>query len=113
MRRVYWTLSLFAGLAACSSQDNNTKIVVAVWSDLAVPTEMDSVRIDVQGPTAASQPTTFPLATSDDLPAILALVPPNNQASPFLSRRADSRRRRHPRCLAEGDTAFIAGESLV
>lgn len=114
MRRVYWTLSLFAGLAACSSQDNNTKIVVAVWSDLAVPTEMDSVRIDVQGPTAASQPTTFPLATSDDLPAILALVPPNNQASPFSVTASGFKGDGvTPVVSQKATTAFIAGESLV
>ena len=83
MRRISLMLSLLAGLAACSSQDKNTKIVVVVWSDLAVPTEMDRIEIDAQGPTAASQPKTFSLATGDDLPAVLVLVPPNNQELPF------------------------------
>jgi hypothetical protein len=43
--------TLFAlALAACgSSPKDNTEIVVTVWSDLAVPTEMDAVRIRVSG----------------------------------------------------------------
>ena len=83
MRRISLMLSVLAGLAACSSQDKNTKIVVVVWSDLAVPTEMDRIEIDAQGPTAASPAKTFPLATGNDLPVVLALVPPNNQELPF------------------------------
>jgi len=83
MRRISLMLSVLAGMAACSSQDKNTKIVVVVWSDLAVPTEMDSIEIDAQGPTAASPAKTFPLATGNDLPVVLALVPPNNQGWPF------------------------------
>jgi hypothetical protein len=43
--------TLFAlALAACgSSPKDNTEIVVTVWSDLAVPTEMDAIRIRVSG----------------------------------------------------------------
>jgi hypothetical protein len=37
-------------LAACSSSPkDNTELVVTVWSDLAVPTEIDAVRIRVSG----------------------------------------------------------------
>lgn len=46
---------VFALLPACRNQDN-TRIVVAVWSDLAVPTEIDSIRID-----ATRATTTTPL----------------------------------------------------
>ena len=114
MRRVCWMLSLLGGLAACSSQDKNTKIVVAVWSDLAVPSEMDSIHIDVQGPTAASPAKTFALTTSDDLPVVLALVPPNNQDWPFAVTASGF--------LADSSTAvvsqtatlsFIRGESRL
>jgi hypothetical protein len=49
MRRTAVLLALVGALApACRSQDN-TKIVVAVWTDLAVPDDLDSVRIDVAG----------------------------------------------------------------
>ena len=51
MRRALSTLSLLAGLAACSSKQNNTKIVVEVWSDLAFPSQMDKIRIEAKGTT--------------------------------------------------------------
>ncbi|HJX66910.1 MAG TPA: hypothetical protein VJ860_23510, partial [Polyangia bacterium] len=114
MRRTYWMLSLLAGLGACSSQDKNTKIVVVVWSDLTIPTEMDRIQIDVQGPTAASPPTTFPLTTSDELPAVLVLVPPNNQDWPFAvtasGLRGDST---IPVVSQKATVAFLPGESRV
>jgi hypothetical protein len=115
MRRIYWRLSLLAGLAACSSQQNNTKIVVVVWSDLAVPTEMDSIRIDLQGPTPNVSPfKVFPLTSSNDLPVVLAVVPPNNQdmafsatASGFLGGNTT------PVASQTATLAFLPGESRV
>jgi hypothetical protein len=70
-------------LATCSSQDNNTKIMVAVYSDLAVPSKIDEIRIDVKGPTA--QPSLdFALATGKTkLPLLFTLVPPDNQNLQF------------------------------
>ncbi len=74
-------------LGACSSQDSHTKIVVAVWSNLAVPTEMDSIRVDVSGSTA-SPPVEFPLTTGNEsgktrLPVVLEVVSPDNQGREF------------------------------
>lgn len=56
-----------------------TRVVVAVWSDLAVPSELDSIRIDVTGPTGNSSDI-FHLSASDEpgkssLPVQLSLVP--------------------------------------
>jgi sulfatase modifying factor 1 len=66
-------------VAACKSSNDGTKIVVAVWSDLAVPTEVDSVHIKVTGPTSSSE-NTFTLNASGasgktKLPVELELVP--------------------------------------
>jgi hypothetical protein len=86
MRRVLRMVSLLAGLAACSSE-KNTQIVVAVWSDLTVPTEIDSIHIDVAGPTS-SRTGSFPLTTGNATDktkplVVLALVPPDNQDLSF------------------------------
>jgi hypothetical protein len=84
VRRASWALPLLVALATCSSQDNNTKVMVAVWSDLAVPNKIDEVRIDVKGPTA--QPSLdFALGTGKTkLPLLVALVPPDNQNLQFM-----------------------------
>jgi len=74
MRRV--PIALLAALAvspACKSTDN-TKIVVAVWSDMVVPTELDNIRIDVVGPTSENSKT-FQLTAASALPVQLELVP--------------------------------------
>jgi hypothetical protein len=79
MRRTLAFLAMLSALApACKSQDN-TKIVVAVWSDLAVPAELDTIRIDVvsSGGTSSDD---FHLRAGGEpgktmLPAELALVP--------------------------------------
>jgi hypothetical protein len=74
MRRTAVLLALASTLAlACKGKDN-TKIVVAVWSDLAVPAELDSIRIDVAGTGSRN----FPLTAGSDPSAPLAqleLVP--------------------------------------
>jgi hypothetical protein len=74
MRRTAVLLALASTLAlACKGKDN-TKIVVAVWSDLAVPAELDSIRIDVDGTGSKN----FPLTPGSDPSAPLAqleLVP--------------------------------------
>jgi len=80
MRRATWnpivlTLSV---LGACQSQDS-TKLVITVWSDLAVPAQMDGMHIEVQGQ-GTTHPFDFKLAASAEpgktqLPVRLALVP--------------------------------------
>jgi hypothetical protein len=58
---------------ACKSKDN-TKVVVAVWSDLVVPGQMDSISIKVDGPGGQSD-RSFSLPTAAALPVQLELVP--------------------------------------
>jgi len=78
MRRALAMLAIVLALApACKSKDN-TKIVVAVWSDLAVPVKLDTIRIDVNGNSKTSD--SFPLtsgtsAGKSTLPVELQLVP--------------------------------------
>jgi hypothetical protein len=118
MRRVLWMASLLGGLAACSSQKSNTEIVVAVWSDLTVPTEIDSIHIDVKGPNS-ERTGSFLLTTGNEkgktkLPVVLALVPPNNQdlsftvtASGFLGKSPN------PVVSQKAHLSFLHGESRV
>jgi hypothetical protein len=82
MRRALFGLAFALVLAsACKKDKDNTKIIVAVWSDLSVVNELDAVRIEVQGP-AETRGKTFPLALGDDsskykysLPIKLELLP--------------------------------------
>jgi hypothetical protein len=111
MRRVLLMLSLLAGLAACSSQKGNTQIVVVVWSDLMIPTEMDSIHIDVTDPNF-SRTGSFPVTTGSDLPVVLSLVPPDNQglaftvtASGFLESATT------PVVSQTANLSFLAGDS--
>ena len=69
-------------LSACSNEGSDTKIMVVVWSDLSVPTEMDSIRVDVDG--SSQLPSViYPLTASNDggktkLPVVMELVSPDN-----------------------------------
>jgi len=61
--------------------------VVMVWSDFTVPTEMDNIRIDVQGPTD-TRSIPFQLTTGNEngktkLPVQIVLVPPDNGGFAF------------------------------
>ncbi len=60
-------------LGACQSQDS-TKLVVTVWSDLAIPTEIDGIHLDIKG-SGGTHPFDFKLVTKTQLPVQLALVP--------------------------------------
>lgn len=88
MWRVSWLLTLVLGVAgACSNNDNNTKIVLRVWSDFTVPTEMNIIRVAVKGPTD-SRSVPFQLAASPQvgkstLPVVVVLVPPDNKNLAF------------------------------
>jgi hypothetical protein len=66
-------------LGGCSQSKDNTELVVTVWSDLKIPTEMDTVRIRVMG---KEQTIDHPFQLSADgrpgtyrIPVQLALVP--------------------------------------
>jgi hypothetical protein len=72
---------------ACSRKDSNTKIMVVVWSDLAVPTELNEIRIEVHGP-STSPSHSFPLsavstAGKSQLPVVYQLVSPDDKADAF------------------------------
>jgi hypothetical protein len=74
MRRALIGFACASALAsACESQDN-TKVVVAVWSDLSVPAEIDAIRIDATGP-GGKNSKKLPMSGPAALPAILDLVP--------------------------------------
>jgi fibro-slime domain-containing protein len=74
MKRIVLSVVMLMGWAAACKSRDNTGIVVAVWSDLAIPSQLDSIRIDVTGP-AASSTQSFPLISASQLPVHLALVP--------------------------------------
>ncbi len=89
MSRTFWKLSLLCGLVwGCSSnQGSSTEIVVFVQSDLSVPTELDSVRVDISGASASSW-LSFPLTASNEsgkttLPIQVSLVPANSNDLEF------------------------------
>lgn len=88
MRRVFWSLTLLCGLACgCSNPSNDTKIFVVVWSDLAVPAQIDNIVVDVRGPSGKFA-VTRPLTAGDEagktkLPVVVVLVPPDNRGLPI------------------------------
>jgi hypothetical protein len=102
-------------LPACGSKDD-TKIVVAVWSDLTVPSELDSVRIDVAGPTDKTF-AVFPLTASAEsgktqLPALLELVPLGAHDATF-SVEATGLLQNNARVSQKALVTFVAGQSLL
>jgi hypothetical protein len=88
MRRGLWMLAAAAGLlGACSNKSSNTKIMVVVWSNLAVPTEIDTIRVAVIG-SSTPQSVDFPLTAGNEsgktkLPVVLELVSPDDKAGEF------------------------------
>jgi Protein of unknown function (DUF1566) len=111
MRRTAVLLALVGALApACKSQDN-TKIVVAVWSDLAVPDDLDSVRIDVTGTGSK----TFPLTAGSDPSAPLAeleLVPLGAKNENFTV-TATGLRSGNEVVAQTASVSFVPGQSLL
>jgi hypothetical protein len=82
-------LALSCGLAlGCSSSPgSDTEMVVMVWSDLAVPTELDNVRVEITGQTA-TRSLSYPLTAGTEngktkLPLQISLVPGNDQQLAF------------------------------
>jgi len=89
MRRGVWCFALILGLVGACSNDksSNTKIMVAVWTNLAVPSEMDSIRIAAKG-SSTSPSFKFPLTTGSgktviQFPVVWELVSPDNQGAAF------------------------------
>jgi len=111
MRRIIILLALVSALA-CKGKDN-TKIVVAVWSDLAVPADVDSVRIDVPG--TGSQ--NFPLTASSQsgqtsLVAELELVPLGAKNETFTV-TATGLHAGNQVVAQTASVSFVAGQSLL
>jgi hypothetical protein len=113
MRQPLAVLALAFALApACSSKDN-TKIVVAVWSDLAVPAELDSVRIDITGPTSTTTQT-YALAAGSKttLPIELELVPLDAKDATFTV-KATGLFGQSEMVAQTARVSFVAGQSLL
>jgi len=88
MRHALWIFAVASCMAgACSRKESNTKIMVVVWSDLTVPTELNEVRIDVEGPSTTPS-YGFPLSAvstpgKSQLPVVYELVSPDDKALAF------------------------------
>ena len=88
MRREWWWFALTLGvLGACSDKSSNTKIMVAVWTNISVPSEMDSIHIDAK---ASSASPSFIFSMTPDggqdaikFPVVVELVSPDNEKSAF------------------------------
>lgn len=81
MRRPWFQLfAAVAFLASCKGKDN-TKIVVAVWSEFAAPSEIDTIRIDATATRTLSH--SFPIANAAQLPATIELVPTGAKDATF------------------------------
>lgn len=66
---------LFASAAAGGCDQPLTQVLVAVDTDLQIPTELDAVVIDVRGPDGVLRSAEGSLNDATDLPATLAIVP--------------------------------------
>lgn len=113
LRRALAALSVLAMVIApaCKKDRDNTKIVVAVWSDLAVPTELDEIRVEVVGPTQTGTKT-FPLTGPGKLPVQLELVPLGDKNATFAVKAVGLR------SLVEGVSqtarvSFVSGKALL
>jgi hypothetical protein len=88
VRPALWIVALVCCVAgACSRKGSNTKIMVVVWSDLTVPTELNQIHIDVKGPSTATS-RSFSLAPISEagksqLPVVYELVSPDDEALAF------------------------------
>lgn len=113
MRRSSWISTLLCCLTlACSSKnDNNTEISVVVWSDLAVPTEMDNIRINIKGATDTSS---IPFQLSaNSLPLQVSLVPPNNNNNLLFDVKATGFLGTNPIVSQEASLSFLPGQRRV
>jgi hypothetical protein len=112
MRRALLLFALGIALApACKQDRDNTKIIVAVWSDLSVGSEIDAVRIEVQGPTEQGAKT-FPLTASNQLPVRLELVPEGDK-SMSITVRAVGLRNLDEVAAQTARVRFVSGQALL
>jgi hypothetical protein len=112
MMRLSLVFLLALALApGCKDGGDNTKIVVAVWSDLSVPAELDSVRIDAVGPTGESYKT-FPVVTATALPLQLELVPLAAKDATFTV-TAVGQKATAALVSQSARVSFVSGQSLL
>ena len=76
--------ALLALLLVGCSASHVTQLVVVVDSDLAVPSALDAVRVDVQGPSGMTETIERDLAGADriELPLTFSLVPAGDALGP-------------------------------
>jgi hypothetical protein len=115
MRRTAVLLALVSTLAPACKGADNTKIVVAVWSDLAVPDDLDNVRIEVTGTGTGSK--TLPITAASPsgqatLVAILELVPLGPKNENFTV-TATGLRKQNEVVAQTASVSFVAGQSLL
>jgi formylglycine-generating enzyme required for sulfatase activity len=116
MRRTLAVLALVGALAPACKDKDNTRIVVAVWSDLAVPAKLDTIRIDVTGSTGTA-PKTFPLTAGSEagktkLPVTLDLVPLGAKDATFTVKATGLHGQTEVVAQA-ARISFVAGQTLL
>jgi len=118
MRRYLYALAFFGSLAfACSKPSNDTKIFVVVSSDLAAPTQLDSIAVDVKGPSGGTYSATRPLIAGGEagktaLPIVVVLVPADNKGL-ALEVTATGFLAGNPLVFQTARLSFLAGQSRV
>jgi hypothetical protein len=117
MRRAFRSLTLLCGLASgCSNPSNDTKIFVVVWSDLAVPGEIDNIVVDAKGPSGKISVTRTLTAGNEagktKLPVVVALVPPDNKGLP-VEVTASGNFGRNFVVSQSASLSFLSGQSRV
>ena len=115
MRHAVFLLALVSALAPACKGADNTKIVVAVWSDLAVPDDLDSVRFDVAGTGTGSK--TLPITARSQsgqttLVAELELVPLGAKDETFTV-TATGLHKQAEVVAQTASVSFVAGQSLL
>jgi hypothetical protein len=112
MRRLLAVLAIVLA-PACKADKDNTKIVVAVWSDLAVPAELDAIRIDASGSEASSR--TFPLTAAADPSKALVLLElvPLAAKDATITVKATGMRNLSDLVSQTARVSFVAGKALL
>ena len=85
MRRTFWKLVVLCGLAlgCSSSQSAKTEIVVLVYSDLKVGSEIDTVRIDAMGGKNGTLPMDPVSLSGNPWPVRFSLISRENESTSF------------------------------
>jgi hypothetical protein len=104
-------LGLLMVLAAACKDKDNTVIIVEVWSDVAVPSGLNAIRIDVTGPTASISKR-YQLSSQSQLPIHLALVPEDSDDASLMV-KATGLYGEHEFVSQAAWVAFVPGEGKL